>query len=194
MVGGCGGSGGVAGVVVAAECRKFYKNESRIQKARRRRYSATARARPSCCSLSSSGAKRDSDSSSRSCLDSIASAASLAIQFADTAEPRPACALFAAFSLYVKGAAFLFCGGGFSSAQMMLHGAQSPSAVSPALPAVAADAAPEAGDQQTRLQRRKRKAGTQTNERLSKRLSLLNLGVYLLLFIPFVCHKLTRSR
>ncbi|KAH8734920.1 hypothetical protein BGZ61DRAFT_473586 [Ilyonectria robusta] len=58
---------------------------------------------------------------------------------------------------------------------MMLHGAQSPSAVSPALPAVAADAAPEAGDQQTRLQRRKRKAGTQTNERLSKRLSLLNL-------------------
>lgn len=76
---------------------------------------------------------------------------------------------------------------------MMLHGAQSPSAVSPALPAVAADAAPEAGDQQTRLHRRKRKAGTQTNERLSKRLSLLNIGVYFSLFIPFVCHKLTRS-
>ncbi|KAF7546237.1 hypothetical protein G7Z17_g8586 [Cylindrodendrum hubeiense] len=58
---------------------------------------------------------------------------------------------------------------------MMLHGAQPPSAV-PATPAVAADAAAEAGDQQqVRLHRRKRKAGTQENERLHKRLSLLNL-------------------
>lgn len=51
---------------------------------------------------------------------------------------------------------------------MMLHGAQSPSSVSP--PAHVADSL----DPSTRL-RRKRKAKTQENERLSKRLSLLNL-------------------
>ncbi|KAH7155432.1 hypothetical protein B0J13DRAFT_226144 [Dactylonectria estremocensis] len=61
---------------------------------------------------------------------------------------------------------------------MMLHGAQSPSAVSPGAPGVAAgaaDAAVEAGDRLERPPRRKRKAGAQENERLSKRLSLLNI-------------------
>lgn len=54
---------------------------------------------------------------------------------------------------------------------MMLHGAQSPS-VSPAHPAATATA--EAFGQ-TRRMRRKRKAESQDNERLSKRLSLLNI-------------------
>lgn len=56
---------------------------------------------------------------------------------------------------------------------MMLHGAQSPS-VSPAHPAATAAAAAEAFSQ-TRRMRRKRKAESQDNERLSKRLSLLNI-------------------
>ncbi|KPM37358.1 hypothetical protein AK830_g9197 [Neonectria ditissima] len=59
----------------------------------------------------------------------------------------------------------------------MLHGAQSPSSVSPAASAVAvaADAAENGYDQTARSCRRKRKAGMPENERLSKRLSLLNL-------------------
>ncbi|KAM0556672.1 hypothetical protein ACHAPJ_005730 [Fusarium lateritium] len=51
----------------------------------------------------------------------------------------------------------------------MLHGAQSPSSA-----AATADTAAEGVDKTRRL-RRKRKAETQDNERLSKRLSLLNL-------------------
>ncbi|KAH6900241.1 hypothetical protein B0T10DRAFT_20675 [Thelonectria olida] len=61
---------------------------------------------------------------------------------------------------------------------MMLHGAQSPSSGSPVAAAVAPAVGAHAADglnQQTRLRRRKRKADTQDNERLSKRLSLLNL-------------------
>lgn len=54
--------------------------------------------------------------------------------------------------------------------KMMLHAAQSPS-FSPTSPAM------EAFDQ-TRRPRRKRKAESQDNERLSKRLSLLNLGMF----------------
>lgn len=50
---------------------------------------------------------------------------------------------------------------------------QSPSTSAPAIATVAD------GVDKTRKVRRKRKADTQDNERLSKRLSLLNLGMYL---------------
>ncbi|KAK7408760.1 hypothetical protein QQX98_009058 [Neonectria punicea] len=60
----------------------------------------------------------------------------------------------------------------------MLHGAQPPpSSVSPAASADAA-VVEDGSYQTTRPHRRKRKAGMPENERLSKRLSLLNLGVY----------------
>ncbi|KAH7156243.1 hypothetical protein EDB81DRAFT_381991 [Dactylonectria macrodidyma] len=61
---------------------------------------------------------------------------------------------------------------------MMLHGAHSPSGVSPAAPGVAAgasEAAVEAIDHPAMPHRRKRRAGAPENERLSKRLSLLNI-------------------
>ncbi|KAI5467285.1 hypothetical protein BGZ63DRAFT_398876 [Mariannaea sp. PMI_226] len=61
---------------------------------------------------------------------------------------------------------------------MMLHGAQSPSSVSPAAAAATPAAAShdtDALNQQTRMRRRKRKADIQDNERLSKRMSILNL-------------------
>ncbi|KAK7430230.1 hypothetical protein QQZ08_003205 [Neonectria magnoliae] len=59
----------------------------------------------------------------------------------------------------------------------MLHGAQPPPSVSPAASATVADAAvvEDGSHQTTRPHRRKRKAGMPENERLSKRLSLLNL-------------------
>ncbi|CAM1504085.1 Fc.00g016760.m01.CDS01 [Cosmosporella sp. VM-42] len=60
---------------------------------------------------------------------------------------------------------------------MMLHGAQSPS-VSPGHPATTATATTTATAEafgQNRRMRRKRKAESQDNERLSKRLSLLNI-------------------
>lgn len=60
---------------------------------------------------------------------------------------------------------------------------QFPSTSAPAIATVAD------GVDKTRKLRRKRKADTQDNERLSKRLSLLNLGMYLF-YLPvfsFIC-------
>jgi hypothetical protein len=60
---------------------------------------------------------------------------------------------------------------------------QSPSTSAPAIATVAD------GVDKTRKVRRKRKADTQDNERLSKRLSLLNLGMFLfhLSFFSLIC-------
>lgn len=59
---------------------------------------------------------------------------------------------------------------------MMLHGAQSPSVTPTPGPPASASVNPQDFNP-TRRMRRKRKAESQDNERLSKRLSLLNLGM-----------------